>query len=247
MYLERIRYRTCSPRRRLWGSTTRNCLSVTVPPQLSFTSPAEGSVLNTATPMISLSFSDVGTGVDTSTLEIKANSTVLSVNCTVDTASATCTPNGPLPGGPVTLTATLKDFAGNLSNTATVNFTIGINQPPVAVDDTATTAAGTPVDIAVLTNDSDPDGDALTVTSFTQGSNGTVTFATNVATYTPAGGFTGTDSFTYTISDGQGGTDTANVNVTITLAGPAITSLSPNSGPVGTQVTITGTGFDLAP
>lgn len=49
----------------------------TIPPELSFTSPANGAVLNTATPTIRLSYSDVGTGVDTSTLVFTANGTVL--------------------------------------------------------------------------------------------------------------------------------------------------------------------------
>lgn len=204
-------------------------------------------MLNTATPTIGLSYSDIGTGVDTSTLVINANGAVLNVGCTFGAASASCTPTTPLAGGATTLSATIKDFAGNISHKATVSFTIGINQPPVAVDDTATTTAGTPVNVSVLTNDSDPDGDALTVTSFTQGANGTVTFVANVATYTPAAGLTGNDSFTYTISDGHGGSATATVNVSVSPTGPTITSFNPTNGTVGATVAIQGTAFDPAP
>jgi len=90
------------------------------------------------------------------------------------------------------------------------------NDPPVAVDDSDTTPADTPVTIDVLDNDSDIDGDTLSVASVTQGTNGSVTNNGADVTYTPASYFTGTDSFTYTISDGKGGTDTATVTVTVT-------------------------------
>jgi uncharacterized repeat protein (TIGR01451 family) len=89
------------------------------------------------------------------------------------------------------------------------------NDPPVALDDTATTPAETAVTIDVLYNDSDPDGDALTVSSVTQGAHGSVTNNGDDATYTPEVGFSGTDSFTYTVSDGNGGTDTATVTISV--------------------------------
>jgi hypothetical protein len=74
--------------------------------------------------------------------------------------------------------------------------------------------------INVLANDNDgPDeGETLAVTSVTQGAHGTVTITgggTGVS-YAPAADYFGTDTFTYTISDGHGGTDTATVNVTVT-------------------------------
>jgi hypothetical protein len=92
------------------------------------------------------------------------------------------------------------------------------NNPPVAVDDSATTDEDIPVDVAVLVNDTDPDGDALAVSDYdsssTQG--GTVNCpAAGVCTYTPPADFNGTDTFSYTASDGRGGTDTAIVTVTV--------------------------------
>jgi uncharacterized repeat protein (TIGR01451 family) len=98
-------------------------------------------------------------------------------------------------------------------------FTVAItngNDPPVAVDDSDTTDSDTPVTIDVLHNDSDPDGDTLTVTSVTQGADGSVVNNNDDVTYTPVLGFSGTDSFTYTVSDGNGGSDTATVTVTVT-------------------------------
>ncbi len=89
------------------------------------------------------------------------------------------------------------------------------NNPPDAVDDTASTLQDTAVDINVLTNDTDLDGDTLTVSAVTDGSNGTVVNNITDVTYTPDAGWTGSDSFTYTVSDGNGGTDTAVVSVTV--------------------------------
>jgi hypothetical protein len=96
----------------------------------------------------------------------------------------------------------------------------GPNQNPNAVDDSLTTPEDTPANVNVLTNDTDPDGDGLTVTGKTNGDHGDVNCTTaGVCTYTPETGFSGADSFTYTIGDGNGGSDTASVAVTVTPEG----------------------------
>ena len=90
------------------------------------------------------------------------------------------------------------------------------NNPPAAADDSATTNENTSVTINVLANDSDPDGNVLSVTSTSTPSSGTATInADNTITYSPNQSFVGTDSFTYTISDGKGGTASATVTVTV--------------------------------
>jgi hypothetical protein len=90
------------------------------------------------------------------------------------------------------------------------------NEPPLAVDDFASTQQATAVVIDVLANDSDPDGGALAIDSFTQPAHGTATDnGDGTLTYTPNPGFSGVDSFEYTIRDGQGGTASATVNVTV--------------------------------
>jgi hypothetical protein len=90
------------------------------------------------------------------------------------------------------------------------------NRPPSAADDTFTTSVDRPATVSVLGNDSDPDGDALTVTGTSAPGNGTVVVNANSSiTYTPAAGYVGTDSFTYTISDGRGGVGGASVSVTV--------------------------------
>ncbi|MEP5566377.1 MAG: retention module-containing protein, partial [Halioglobus sp.] len=91
------------------------------------------------------------------------------------------------------------------------------NNPPDAVNDGFSTEVNTPVSGNVLPNDSDPDNDPLTVTGNTQPTNGTVTVNPDGSfTYTPNENFDGSDSFEYTITDGEGGSDTATVNITVT-------------------------------
>ncbi|MFP3880049.1 MAG: cadherin-like domain-containing protein, partial [Dehalococcoidia bacterium] len=125
---------------------------------------------------------------------------------------------------------TVSDGNGGTA-TAAVTITInGVNDAPVAVNDSAITKEDTPVIIDILNNDSDVDGDMLTVGSVTQGTNGSVGNYGSYVTYTPAPGFRGTDSFNYTASDSNGGTDTASVHVTV-ADGFAVTYVHVNTGP----------------
>ena len=122
--------------------------------------------------------------------------------------------------GPDSFSYTVEDNEGNVSNVATVNLTIDNTQePPVAVDDSATTAEDTPVTIDVLSNDSDPDGtvDPSTVTIVTPPSNGTlVVNADGTVDYTPNPNYNGPDSFSYTVEDNEGNvSNVATVNLTI--------------------------------
>ena len=86
-----------------------------------------------------------------------------------------------------------------------------VNDPPVANGDSATTDEDTLVNIAVLSNDSDPDMDTLNTTVIVSGpSNGVATLkADGTVDYAPTANFNGQDSFVYRISDGNGGTSTA--------------------------------------
>jgi|GEM_PF-2102258 len=110
---------------------------------------------------------------------------------------------------------TISDGRGG-TDTASVVVTVReTNQPPVAVDDSAVTLVNTPVGIAVLANDTDADGDPLSILSATVPAHGTAVVSGTVVVYTPAPGYIGADGFTYTVSDGQGGTDTAAVSIAV--------------------------------
>ena len=133
------------------------------------------------------------------------------------------------------------------SSVATISVT---NANPVVVDDDATTNEGTPVQIDValemLDNDTDADGDGLTLASFspTSFNGGTVTQNLGVLTYTPAPGFDGLDGFTYTVTDGWGGTSTtATVLITVNnVANPAPGPMTLSVNLSGSNVTGTFTG-----
>ncbi len=96
------------------------------------------------------------------------------------------------------------------------------NNLPFAVNDSVSTALDTSVSIDVLGNDSDPDGDTISIDSFTQPSNGSASQSGSQLVYSPSSGYTGSDSFTYTITDGDL-TDSATVFVSV---GSAVTTLS---------------------
>lgn len=108
-------------------------------------------------------------------------------------------------------------FGLTASATLTVSVTgTGQNQAPIAIDDFVTGTATPDIAIFVLDNDSDPDGDLLSISGIpvTTNSGGTVNISGNTLLYNPAFGFIGTENFNYTISDGRGGTATATVTVT---------------------------------
>lgn len=122
--------------------------------------------------------------------------------------------------GTDSFTYTVSDGLG-ASATATVTIVVNaVNQAPVAVNDAYTTPLNTKLTVAVpgvLSNDSDPNGDAITASRRTSPVNGTLTIKTagNIV-YTPTTGFTGTDTFTYWASDALGKRSWATVTITVT-------------------------------
>ena len=120
-------------------------------------------------------------------------------------------------------------------DTASVSIAIipVINEAPVATNDITSTLLNTPVNGTVITNDTDPNGDSLTVstTPTTAPTKGTVTLQPDGSyVYTPNTGALGEDTFCYEISDGKGGLDTA--CVTIEIVAPIIPG---NNPPVATN------------
>ncbi|ENU34924.1 hypothetical protein F989_00049, partial [Acinetobacter parvus NIPH 1103] len=137
--------------------------------------------------------------------------------------------------GQVSFPYTISDEHGG-SSTATETITI-TNTAPAAVNDNYTTPHNTPVVLNPLQGDTDPENDALSITSIngvtlTPGTaqsipvtNGVVTVAADgTITFTPNTGFVGQVSFPYTISDGHGGTSQAIETITITNTAPELTS-----------------------
>ena len=110
---------------------------------------------------------------------------------------------------------------GNLTVSDVFTLTITpVNDAPVATNDTGfTTAFNTALTIlpaTLLSNDTDVDGDTLSITAVSGAVNGTVALnASGNVIFTPSAGFSGLTTFSYTISDGHGGTATASVSLTV--------------------------------
>ncbi len=103
-----------------------------------------------------------------------------------------------------------------------------INQPPLAQPDNATANTGEPVDIAPLSNDSDPENDPLQLTISKPPAHGTATVIGEVIRYTSDTGFSGDDFLIYQISDGNGGSSEARIQITVTpLPGTRIPASTP--------------------
>lgn len=88
------------------------------------------------------------------------------------------------------------------------------NRPPVAQDQSVTTPQDTPV--AITLRATDPDNDRLTYDLLSTPRNGTLSGNGNVRTYTPNPGYSGTDSFTFTATDGRARSNVATVIITVT-------------------------------
>ena len=117
----------------------------------------------------------------------------------------------------------------NASSTISVSITItNIDEAPVALDDTATaTEDGSAVTINVLANDSDPEGMQLTLESASQPANGTTVVVGRNVEYTPDPGYYGSDTFTYTVSDGTL-SSVGNVSVIVDADGDATVQTRPS-------------------
>lgn len=129
------------------------------------------------------------------------------------------------------------DAAGNRSQ---VISTVPVpNRSPVALADSASVATSAAVDIFVRANDSDPDGDPLTITSLSAVSGGGTAVIQGGGTHVryTAPSAPGTKTFTYTISDGRGANATATVTINVTQANRAPVAVN-DSASVKSSMTV---------
>ena len=122
---------------------------------------------------------------------------------------------------------TMADEEGAVSGPTKVTVTVrDINDPPIAGNDSATVAEDSFVQINVLANDTDVDGDLRNPSVVTGPTSGVVNLTgTGTFLYTPSANFNGVDSFTYSVSDNDGGTAVATVTVTVTPVNDAPTAV----------------------
>ena len=158
------------------------------------------------------------TDADGDPISVTANGSASHGSVSRTSSSVTYTPASGF-AGTDSFTYTISDSFG-ATDTATV--TVVVNGAPVAANDVASTNEDQAVTINVTANDSDPNGDTLTVVSVTAPAHGTASANGDGSVgYSPAANYNGSDSFSYTVSDGRGGTSTANVSVTIAAVNDA--------------------------
>jgi RHS repeat-associated protein len=148
-------------------------------------------------------------------------------------------------GGTITYTPA-EDYAGSDSfsytirdtadsqDTATVSLTVtAVNDPPEAFDDARNTDQDTAIQIAVLDNDEDTENSTLSVSAVGSAGHGNVSHNGTTVTYTPAPGFSGPDSFSYTVMDGAGATDVGTVDMAVLSAAGEAGDVSDLTAPAG--------------
>src|SRR5690554_3318631 len=146
--------------------------------------------------------------------------------------------------GTDTVDYTITD--GSLTDTGTLTIVVTpVNDAPVANPDTATVVEDTLTTINVLGNDTDAEMDTLTVTAATALHGTVTTNPDGTLSYTPNTNYTGADTISYSITDGNGGTSSSVVNVTVTPVNDApvlsftntLTNIAENSAMAGMVVT----------
>ncbi len=207
----------------------------TIPPVLTLVGPAAGTYTNQPQLPLSFTYSDVGSGVDPSTLAILNTATgqPLVVSCQTTTGTAICMPTSPLADGNYTLSATVQDYAGNASKPVALQFTIDTVPPTITITSPTRTLtnqpdltlAGTLSKIAALTVNGQP----TTV-------NSTLQFSLPI-TLTE-----GTNTYTLVATDRAGNVTTTTLTITLDTVPPPQPDLGLFSvtGPVNGQVTVTG-------
>jgi uncharacterized repeat protein (TIGR01451 family) len=173
---------------------------------------------------------------------------------TLNTSTGALTYSGATSAGTVTFNYRVSSSTAP-SVTADATVTITIKELPTAVNDTAETRSGIPIDIRPLDNDNCPTACSITnQASLTSPSpSGTATLGTgSVVTYTPADGFSGVATFQYTLTDGNGSTSTATVSVTVdavpappTLVGDAASTAAASAATIDVAANDTCAGCIL--
>ncbi|RUQ34638.1 MAG: tandem-95 repeat protein [Candidatus Competibacteraceae bacterium] len=225
----------------LSGTATSSTSPPTPPPALVAT-PDSATTAQGVPVVINVLANDSG---GTLPLTVISVTTPVHGTATTNGSTVTYTPNAGYSGAD-SFGYTIRDSSGQTAS-STVSVTVTpstVPTPPpalVATPDSATTAQGVPVVINVLANDS---GGTLplTVISVTTPVHGTATTNGSTVTYTPNAGYSGADSFGYTIRDSSGQTASAGVSVTITpvTTTPPALIVTPDSVTVvqGSSVTI---------
>ncbi|MBK6338781.1 MAG: tandem-95 repeat protein [Bacteroidetes bacterium] len=244
--LDSLCYRICFNEQNPKCAEGKVCITVTPTPDAPIANP-DYTTTDTITPVnIDVQANDIdvdGQGIVTSSITDNPNNGIATI---INGDEILYTPNSGFVGFDTLIYQLCKFGFPNLCDTALVVIVVGNpNNPPVANIDTIITVVDRPETVNVLINDFDPDGDNITVTSFTNPKNGTVVNQGNgVFEYTPKSGFFGVDSFTYIICDDGFITlcDTGIVRIEV-LRVKVPNSISPNGDGNNDGVVIPGLEF----
>jgi hypothetical protein len=155
----------------------------------------------------------------------------------------TYTPPTNLLGLATILYGVTDNKGGTASGQVTVD--IKLNQAPITLADTVEITQGQKAIVDVLANDSDPEGDALTLMD-ALAQNGVITVADNKVSYVPNQGFTGVDVVTYYVQDALGASSSGTLSVTVKEDKPVVNQVtSSSSGSVGWFSLLLGSGLML--
>ncbi|MDX8389146.1 MAG: Ig-like domain-containing protein, partial [Mariprofundaceae bacterium] len=212
----------------------------------SFTRPANRAPVFTNSPTINPSVAKVGTRLNLQGDISDADSDPITVTYQwmrdgVDIVQATQEAyvlNQPDAHSDISCLLSADDGQGGSANSTTASIFVQ-NSPPVATDDTITLLGLASVTVSPLDNDSDADGDTLTISAVDAVSIGGATIVDEGGgrlTYIPSATFTDTDSFTYSIDDNHVGTAIGKVMVIL----PAVGGLTEG------QKELLGLALDLA-
>ncbi|MHB1273346.1 MAG: RHS repeat-associated core domain-containing protein [Rhodanobacter sp.] len=205
----------------------------TAPPVLTLVAPVTGSYTNKSRPTLSLHYSDVGSGVDPGSVQVKSDGTVVPVTCQSIADGASCTPNAAIADGTHTLSVVVDDYAGNASLPAIATVTVDTVPPTITLSSPTTqltnqpdqTLAGSLSEKATLTVD-----------------NADVPVNAALQFNLPITLKEGSNAYTLTATDLAGNATTQTISITLDTTPPALPVLGLFSvaGPTNGQVTISG-------
>jgi VCBS repeat-containing protein len=196
------------------GGTATSTVAVTVTPLNDNPIAIEDSVSTDEDTAVNIDVLSNDSDIDADIISVSsANATNGIVSVNID-GSLNYTPSANF-NGTDTITYSVSDGNGGTASSLVSVVVNPLNDAPNVISDTAATNEDTAVNINVLANDSDVDGDAIIVDS-ASASNGTVSINLDgTLTYNPNLDFAGTDTISYSISDGNGGTAAGIVAVVV--------------------------------
>ena len=199
----------------------------TIPPTVSISSPTNGTYTNHNQPTLALVYSDIGSGVDSTSIAVTNSGTNIPVTCQTDSggSGSSCIPTSPLTDGSYSLSITVKDYAGNVSQPATVSFTVDTVPPTITVASPSSAYTDQP---ALTVTGSLSEAGALSINGADVALSATYAFS-QADTLKE-----GANPFTFVATDLAGNTSTVTKTITLDTIPPSV----PNTG----LITVTSTG-----